>query len=256
MDCAEILSRVRASAAAAESEPDVPDRAPKEPFALPSLSQPLPPTLARSWAQQPYVNTGLTVVEIGAVAGCGMLSDGAVVAFHRAGATLDWRDPTQNKPISWDDPIVLLSGEGEVLSSFGSDVGFVIPHGVFVDHTDCIWVTDCGLHQVFKFVRPSPAPATSPAVSPERGVGWGQDREGSLLLTLGAEGGPDPDKREQKDSDNADTSRFNKPADVSVDPVSGTVFVADGYGNSRVVAFDSSGGGATALRRNGRATVT
>ena len=121
MDCAEILSRVRASPAAAESEPGTPDRAPKEPFALPSLSQPLPPTLARSWAQQPYVNTGLTVVEIGAVAGCGMLSDGAVVAFHRAGATLDWRDPTQNKPISWDDPIVLLSGEGEVLSSFGSD---------------------------------------------------------------------------------------------------------------------------------------
>ena len=175
MDCAEILSRVRASPAAAGSEPDVPDRAPKEPFALPSLSQPLPPTLARSWAQQPYVNTGLTVVEIGAVAGCGMLSDGAVVAFHRAGATLDWRDPTQNKPISWDDPIVLLSGEGEVLSSFGSDVGFVIPHGVFVDHTDCIWVTDCGLHQVFKFVRPSPAPATSPAVSPGAwgGVGAG-----------------------------------------------------------------------------------
>ena len=76
-------------------------------------------------------------------------------------------------------------------------------------------------------------------------MGWGQDREGSLLLTLGAEGGPDPDKREQKDSDNADTSRFNKPADVSVDPVSGTVFVADGYGNSRVVAFDPSGGCAT-----------
>ena len=76
-----------------------------------------------------------------------------------------------------------------------------------------------------------------------------------LILTLGAEGGPDPDKREQKDSDNADTSRFNKPADVSVDPVSGTVFVADGYGNSRVVAFDPSGGCATA-RRNGRVTVT
>jgi peptidylamidoglycolate lyase len=34
---------------------------------------------------------------------------------------------------------------------------------------------------------------------------------------------------------------FNKPADVSVDPVSGTVFVADGYGNSRVVAFTPEG---------------
>jgi hypothetical protein len=104
-----------------------------------------------------------------------------VVAFHRAGAKLDWRDPTNNSPISWADPIALLSSDGEVLSSFGGDHGFVIPHGVFVDHTDCIWVTDCGLHQVFKF-----------------------DREGTLLFTLGAEGGPDPDRREQKDSDNAD----------------------------------------------------
>ena len=30
-------------------------------------------------------------------------------------------------------------------------------------------------------------------------------------------------------------------SDVSVDPVDGTIFVADGYGNSRVVAFDSAG---------------
>eukprot|EP01043_Picozoa_sp_COSAG02_P056797 COSAG02_NODE_6791_length_3359_cov_5.152147_3_plen_97_part_00 len=69
---------------------------------------------------------------------------------------------------------------GKVLSSFGGDHGFVIPHGVFVDHTDSIWVTDCGLHQVFKF-----------------------NRDGTLLFTLGTEGGPDPDRRAQKDSDNA-----------------------------------------------------
>ena len=61
-------------------------------------------------------------------------------------------------------------GAGEVLSSFGGDHGFIIPHGVFVDNEDNIWVTDCGLHQVFKF-----------------------DRNGALLFTLGTEGGPDPD---------------------------------------------------------------
>ena len=144
---------------------------------------------------------------------------------------------------------------GEVVSSFGGDHGFVIPHGVFVDHEDCIWVTDCGLHQVFKF-----------------------DREGTLLMTLGTEGGPDPDRRAQKDSDNSDpyvlptycslpihshsciltvwtvccelkilshfvvgSYKFNKPADVSVNPSDGTIFVADGYGNSRVVAFNPEG---------------
>ena len=37
----------------------------------------------------------------------------AVVAFHRAGAELDWKDPTKNSPITWADPIVLLSTSGE-----------------------------------------------------------------------------------------------------------------------------------------------
>ena len=55
-----------------------PDRSPARMFLLPS---PAPPAasgteLPRVWAQAPYVNTGLTTVEIGAVAGCGMLSDG------------------------------------------------------------------------------------------------------------------------------------------------------------------------------------
>jgi hypothetical protein len=35
--------------------------------------------------------------------------------------------------------------------------------------------------------------------------------------------------------------KFNKPADVSVDPLDGTIYVADGYGNSRVVAFNPAG---------------
>ena len=34
----------------------------------------------------------------------------------------------------------------------------------------------------------------------------------------------------QVDSDNSDVSRFNMPADVTIDPSAGTVFVADGYG--------------------------
>ena len=55
-----------------------PDRSPARMFMFPA---PAPPAatgtaLPRVWAQAPYVNTGLTTVEIGAVAGCGMLSDG------------------------------------------------------------------------------------------------------------------------------------------------------------------------------------
>ena len=87
------------------------------------------------------------------------------------------------------------------------NAGFMSPHGVFVDQTsDSIWVTDCGLHQVFKFAR-----------------------DGTLLLTLGAVVNPE-EKIAQVDSDNSDVSRFNMPADVTIDPSAGTVFVADGHG--------------------------
>jgi hypothetical protein len=58
-----------------------------------------------------------------------------------------------------------------------------------------IWVTDCGPHQVFKF-----------------------DRKGTLLMTLGTEGGPDPDRRAQKDSDNSDP--YVTPILSDLDPIS------------------------------------
>eukprot|EP01052_Picozoa_sp_SAG31_P051933 SAG31_NODE_12573_length_931_cov_2.223558_2_plen_127_part_00 len=115
-----------------------------------------------------------------------MLSDGVVVGFHRAEKVLDWKNPANNTPIEDSDPIVLIDpNSGHVLSAFGKHVGFVIPHGVFVDRLDNIWVTDCGLHQVFKF-----------------------SRDGTLLLTLGKPGGPLTGKVLQVDSDNGDHSRF------------------------------------------------
>ena len=79
----------------------------------------LPDIVLQSWQQQPSINTGLQTVEIGAIAGCGMLSDGVIVAFQRAGV-----DFTNTRPIFHTDPIVLLSSaDGAVLSSFGSEVG-------------------------------------------------------------------------------------------------------------------------------------
>ena len=39
---------------------------------------------------------------------------------------------------------------GEVLSSWGSGK-FLMPHGLTVDLSGNIWVTDCGLHQAIKF---------------------------------------------------------------------------------------------------------
>jgi len=81
-----------------------------------------------------------------------------------------------------------------------------MPHGLTVDHEDNIWLTDIVLHQALKF-------------SPE----------GELLLALGeaGEAGLGPE-------------HFNAPTGVAV-AANGDVYVADGYGNSRVAKFDAEG---------------
>ncbi len=79
-------------------------------------------------------------------------------------------------------------------------------HGLHVDRWDNVWVTDLGRQIVMKF-----------------------SRDGKLLLTLGTLG-------EAGES----LKHFHQPSAVAVAP-SGEIYVADGYGNSRVVKFSPEG---------------
>ena len=90
------------------------------------------------------------------------------------------------------------------------------PHQLRIDSEKNIWVVDGSMHVVRKFTR-----------------------SGELMLTLGTVG-----------SAGCDDNRFNTPTDVAV-ALSGDVFVSDGYRNSRVVHFDSSGGFVRAWGRLG-----
>ena len=102
-------------------------------------------------------------------------------------------------------PIMCFDAAGKFLSSWGENqIGMA--HGMRADRDDHVWVTDIKHHMVFEF-------------SPE----------GKLLLALGTSDRPG----------NA-ADQFNKPTDVAFGP-DGEVFVADGYGNSRVVKFDRHG---------------
>ena len=69
-----------------------------------------------------------------------------------------------------------------------------------------MWITDVGSHVVREFTT-----------------------EGKLLKTLGTPGVSGDDE-----------THFNRPTDVAISP-GGDLFVADGYGNSRVVHFDRHG---------------
>jgi DNA-binding beta-propeller fold protein YncE len=107
-------------------------------------------------------------------------------------------------------PVVEFDRDGNVLKTWGEGM-FVYPHGIRVDRTGFLWLTDARArdgkgHQVFKY-----------------------SRDGKLLMTLGRAGvaGEGPDT-------------FNGPTDVAVAP-NGEIFVSDGHGNNRIVKFAKDG---------------
>jgi len=104
-----------------------------------------------------------------------------------------------------EHPILILDRQGKLLRSFGDGM-FSSAHGLRIDADDNIWVTDNANHTVIKF---------SPG--------------GAVLLTLG-----------EKNVAGEDESHFNKPADIAL-AANGDFYIADGYGNSRVVKFNKSG---------------
>jgi DNA-binding beta-propeller fold protein YncE len=95
--------------------------------------------------------------------------------------------------------------QGTYLRSLGEGV-FTHPHGLRIDPEDNLWTTDDGSHLVLK-------------LSPE----------GRVLMVLGRKG-------VAAESD----WLFNQPTDVAF-AKNGDIYVADGYGNSRVVKFDRTG---------------
>jgi len=114
-------------------------------------------------------------------------------------------DGMPQTPIADNTVLEVDGSSGRLIRSWGAGL-FIMPHGLTVDARGRVWLTDVGLHQVFCF---------NPA--------------GEMLLELGEARVP-----------GNDSAHFNMPTDVAVCP-DGSFYVADGYGNSRVLKFDSAG---------------
>ena len=104
-----------------------------------------------------------------------------------------------------EKPILVFDKDGTFLRSWGDKL-FDTAHGLRIDADGNIWTTDLGHHTVVKF-----------------------DPKGNVLLTLGKKGKKGPA-----------LDRFNMPADIAFS-AAGDIYVADGYGNSRVMKFDKTG---------------
>jgi DNA-binding beta-propeller fold protein YncE len=128
--------------------------------------------------------SGLT---LGACSAVAVNRQGEILCFHRG-----------------PRPILVFDSSGKFLRSWGDDV-INMAHGLRIDRDNNVWVTDIGIHRVFKF-----------------------DPQGKLLLALGT-GQP-----------GTGNDQFNKPTDVAFGP-DGEFYISDGYGNTRVLKFSPSG---------------
>ena len=111
-------------------------------------------------------------------------------------------------------PVVLFDRDAHALSSW--DAGIGLAHGMRVDRDGHLWLADCGRHRVLKTTV-----------------------DGEVLLEIGT-----------PDVSGADERTFYAPTDVSF-AADGSVYVTDGYGNSRVVQLDPDGGFIRAWGRRG-----
>src|SRR5215470_513210 len=126
------------------------------------------------------------------------------------------QSPPEAKCCAAPPPVLVFDQAGNVIKQWGGPgQGYNWPkseHGVYIDDNDFVWLAgnDRTDGQVLKFTM-----------------------DGKFVLQIGKPV-PGPDS-------NA-TDRLGSPADIAVDVAAKEVFVADGYGNRRVIVFDSETG--------------
>ena len=153
---------------------------------------------------------------LGQVSGIDVDADDHVWVLHRP-LTLDARQRGEEGMCCVPaPPVIELDPDGNVLRSWGGPGdGYEWPeseHGIHVDHEGHVWVggNAAGDAHILKFTK-----------------------DGEFLLQIGRAG--------QSRGSN-DTANLGRPAGIRVDPETNEVYVADGYGNRRVIVFDADTG--------------
>lgn len=152
-------------------------------------------------------------MNFGEVVGIALNSKRHVFVFTRTGERSTVHGATASQ-------LFEFSSTGAYLREIGKDLyGFAFAHTVRVDNADNIWATDEGTNMIIKF---------NPAGRVQLVLGR---REEAVETPAPLPPGTEP---------RAGWGTFNRPADIAWDN-SGNIYVADGYGNSRVVKVDKDG---------------
>jgi len=158
---------------------------------------------------------------LGQVAGIAVDKDDHVWLVHRPATLLDdekgaQKNPPETKCCIAAPPVLEFDREGNLLRSWGGKGAgydwFESEHGIFVDRDGNVWVGGNGAkdHHIVQFTA-----------------------DGKFIKQLGH-----PGKSEGSNSE----TQLGRPAHMQVDAAANELYVADGYGNRRVIVFDATTG--------------
>ncbi|MGE0405934.1 MAG: hypothetical protein AB7O65_06520 [Candidatus Korobacteraceae bacterium] len=179
---------------------------------------------------------------MGAVIGVAVDGSDNVWVIHRGGSLEQkeqyaaWNPPASQCCLA-APPILKFSPEGDLIGHWGGPgQGYDWPasnHGIDVDYKGNVWIGGNGR---------GTAPAAAALAHDESRMGAGSvhdsfvlkfTQQGKFLMQIG--------KPNQGTGSN-DPANLKLPAKTIVDPKTNELYVADGYGNRRVIVFDADSG--------------
>jgi DNA-binding beta-propeller fold protein YncE len=178
---------------------------------------------------------------VGAVIGVSVDSNDHIWIIHRQGS-LEAKEqystmtPKNAECCAAAPPVLEFDEEGNLIGHWGGPgAGYDWPssnHGITVDYKGNVWIGGNGR-----------TPAAGPLPADESGMGAAGAVNDSFLLKFTQDGKflMQIGKPGQSKGSN-DIANLRLPAKTTVDPKTNELYVADGYGNHRVIVFDADTG--------------
>jgi hypothetical protein len=157
---------------------------------------------------------------LGQVAGIAVDGKDNIWIIHRPGSLVDdekgaQKSPPETRCCQAAPPVLQFSRDGKLLRKWGGPgAGYAWPkneHGIHIDKDGNVWIGGNDKEdQVLKF-----------------------DPDGKFLLQIGKADTP---------ATSSNTARLGRPAHMFTDDAASEIYIADGYGNRRIIVFDSKTG--------------
>jgi DNA-binding beta-propeller fold protein YncE len=158
---------------------------------------------------------------LGQVSGIAVGKNDTVWVVHRPSTLVDdekgaSKTPPETRCCTAAPPVLQFSSDGKLLKSWGGPgQGYDWPkseHGIHIDRDGNVWLAgnDTGDHQILKFTP-----------------------DGKFLQQIGKSGST---------GGSNSTTQLGRPAHIMTDDDANELYVADGYGNRRIIVFDSKSG--------------